>query len=65
MKKLLTLLFALVIAFSLTMPVFAQETGGGEAPAPKSEKKKMKKHKAAKKKGTKKKKGQKTEGETQ
>jgi hypothetical protein len=25
MKKLLTLLFALAVAFSLTMPVFAQE----------------------------------------
>jgi hypothetical protein len=26
MKKLLTLLFAVAVAFSLTMPVFAQET---------------------------------------
>jgi biopolymer transport protein ExbD len=26
MKKLLTLMFALAVAFSLTMPVFAQDT---------------------------------------
>ena len=31
MKKLLTLLFTFAIAFSLAMPVFAQDTGG-EAP---------------------------------
>ena len=29
MKKLLTLLFTFVIAFSLAMPVFAQDTGAG------------------------------------
>ena len=27
MKKLLTMLFAFAVAFSLAMPVFAQETG--------------------------------------
>ena len=52
MKKLLTLLFTTVIAFSLAMPVFAQDTGTQEAP--KAEKKtkaaaaKTKKVKAAK-----------------
>ena len=30
MKKLLSLLFTFMVAFSLAMPVFAQETGGGE-----------------------------------
>lgn len=41
MKKLLTLLFALAVAFSLSMPVFAQEAGGEAAPkATKAEKKK-------------------------
>jgi hypothetical protein len=39
MKRLLALLFTLVVAFSLTMPVFAQEAAAGEA-APKAEKKK-------------------------
>ncbi len=50
MKKLLTLLFSAVLVFSLAMPVFAQETGAGEAPK-KGEKKekKMKKAKKAKK----------------
>ena len=47
MKKLLSLLFALVVAFALTMPVFAQEAPAPEA-APKAEKKKVKKAKAAK-----------------
>ena len=32
MKKLLTMLFTAVIAFSLAMPVFAQDTGTQEAP---------------------------------
>ncbi len=50
MKKLLTLLFAALVAFSLTMPVFAQESGTQEAP--KAEKKK--KHKAPKEKKKKK-----------
>ncbi len=50
MKKLLTLLFMVAVAFSLTMPAFAQETAGGTA-APKAEKKekKAKKMKKAKK----------------
>jgi len=48
MKKLLSLLFALVVAFALTMPVYAQEAPAPEA-APKAEKKKVKKAKAAKK----------------
>ena len=44
MKKLLTLLFMLAVAFSLTMPVFAQETAGGTE-APKAEKKEKKEEK--------------------
>jgi len=54
MKKLLTLLFTAALAFSLAMPVFAQDTGTQEAP--KTEKKtkvaktaKTKKAKTAKK----------------
>ncbi len=51
MKKLLTLLFTLAVAFSLTMPVFAQDTGTQEAPkAEKAEKKKKKAPKEKKKK---------------
>ena len=51
MKKLFTLLFTAALAFSLAMPVFAQDTGSQEAP--KSEKKtKEKKTKAAKTKKT-------------
>lgn len=51
MKKLLTLLFTFALAFSLNMPVFAQEAGGTEqAPkAEKKEKKEKKAHKASKK----------------
>lgn len=45
MKKLLTLLFTFAVAFSLAMPVFAQETMGQEAPPPKA-------HKVEKKKKT-------------
>jgi hypothetical protein len=54
MKKLLTLLFTFAVAFSLAMPVFAQETTGQEA-APKAEKKKKppKPPKEKKKKGPK------------
>jgi len=50
MKKLLTLLFTFAVAFSLAMPVFAQEAAGGTA-APKAEKKvkKQKKEKKEKK----------------
>jgi len=50
LKKLLTLLFTFALAFSLAMPVFAQEAAGGQD-APKSEKKekKMKKEKKSKK----------------
>jgi hypothetical protein len=57
MKKLLTLLFTFAVAFSLAMPVFAQEATGQGA-APKVEKKVEKKKKAPKEK---KKKGPKTE----
>jgi len=49
MKRLLTLLFTFAVAFSLAMPVFAQETTGQEA-APKVEKKVEKKKKAPKEK---------------
>jgi len=34
MKKLLTLLFTAALAFSLAMPVFAQDAGTQEAPKP-------------------------------
>ncbi len=62
MKKLLTILFTLAIAFSLTMPVFAQDTGGQAAPeaSPKAEKKQKKEKKM--KKAKKEKKEKKTEG---
>ncbi len=49
MKKLLTLLFTFAIAFSLAMPVFAQDTAGQEAPKAT----KAKKTKATKTKKTK------------
>jgi ribosomal protein L12E/L44/L45/RPP1/RPP2 len=65
MKKLLTLLFALAVAFSLSMPVFAQEAAGQEA-APKAEKKEKKAKKAPKaKKAKKEKKEEKKAGEGQ
>ncbi len=49
MRRLFVLLFTFALAFSLAMPVVAQETGSQEA-APKAEKKmkKMKKVKKAK-----------------
>lgn len=43
MKRLLTLLFALAVAFSLAMPVLAQETTGKEAPPSKEQKLERKK----------------------
>jgi hypothetical protein len=55
MKKLLTLLATLAVAMTLSMPVFAQETGSQEtqtssAPTKKASKKKAsKKHKKSKK----------------
>jgi len=49
MKKLLTLLFTFALAFSLAVPVVAQETTGQEA-APKAGKKVEKKKKAPKEK---------------
>lgn len=50
MKKLLTMLFAGMIAFSLAMPVFAQDTGGQETTkATKTKKTKATKTKKAKK----------------
>ncbi|MGO8736222.1 MAG: hypothetical protein ACLQVM_25905 [Terriglobia bacterium] len=52
MKKLFALLFTFVLAFTLAMPVFAQDTGAA-AQAPKAEKKK--KAKKAKKEKTEKK----------
>jgi len=52
MKKLLTLLFTAMIATSLAMPVFAQDTGGQEttkaAKTKKTKATKTKKTKAAK-----------------
>lgn len=42
MKKLLTLVFALAVAFSLTMPVFAQDTTT-TPPAKTTKKEKVKK----------------------
>jgi hypothetical protein len=48
MKKLFALLFTFALAFSLAMPVFAQDTGAA-TPAPKAEKKKAKKAKKEKK----------------
>ena len=53
MKKLLTLLFTSVLAFSLAMPAFAQEASSQEA-APKAEKKEKKAKKAKKAKKEKK-----------
>jgi len=50
MKKLLTMLFTGMIAFSLAMPVFAQDTGGQETTkATKTKKTKATKTKKAKK----------------
>jgi hypothetical protein len=64
LKKLLTLLFTFALAFSLAMPVFAQEAGG-TTETPKKEKK-MKKEKPAKKeKKSKKEKKADTTGGTQ
>jgi hypothetical protein len=59
MKKLATLFFTFALAFSLAMPVFAQDTGSSEA-APKAEKasKKSKKMKKATKKSKKEKKSE-------
>jgi len=49
MKKLLTMLFTLAVVFSLTMPVFSQEAGGGETTkTTKSKKTKAPKTKKAK-----------------
>jgi mannitol-specific phosphotransferase system IIBC component len=59
MKKLLTLLFALVVAFALTMPVFAQEAPASQET--KTETKAEKKKKAPKPKKEKKKKEEKKE----
>ena len=60
MKKLLTLVFALAVAFSLTLPVFAQDTSGQTTPPAKTTKKekakkapKAKKEKKQKKEDTK------------
>jgi len=53
MKKLLALLFTAVIAFSLAMPVFAQDTGTQEAPKTEKKTKKTKAAKAKKEKKTK------------
>jgi len=49
MKKLLTLLFTSMIAFSLAMPVFAQDAGTQEAPKTTAKTKKAKKVKKEKK----------------
>jgi len=59
MKKLITLLFTGVLAFTLAMPAFAQDAGGQDAAAaPKAEKKEKK---AKKEKKTKKEKKAKTD----
>jgi hypothetical protein len=62
MKKLATLFFTFALAFSLAMPVFAQDSGSTE-PAPKAEKthKKVKKEKKVKKAAKKSKKEKKSE----
>ena len=52
MKKLLTMLASAVIAFSLAVPVFAQDTGTQEAPKAEKKTKEAKTH-AAKTKKTK------------
>jgi hypothetical protein len=59
MKKLATLLFTFALAFSLAMPVFAQDAGSSDA-APKAEKahKKEKKMKKSAKKSKKEKKSE-------
>ncbi len=62
MKKLATLLFTFALAFTLAMPVFAQEAGSTEA-APKAEKA-GKKEKKATKKASKKEKKEKKGDET-
>lgn len=49
MKKLLTLLFSVVIALSLTTASFAQEAGGDKKDDTKKSEKKEKKAKKAKK----------------
>jgi hypothetical protein len=49
MKKLLTLLFTLALAFSLGAPVFAAPTGAGQSSTTTTSKKKKKKAKKAKK----------------
>ena len=54
MKKLLTLLFTFALAFSLAMPVFAQDAAGQDTAAPKAEKKEKKAKKAKKSKKEKK-----------
>ncbi len=59
MKKLLTLLAAMVVAVSLSMPVFAQEAQAEGAAQTAPAKKAAKKKHAAKKKAAKKKKGKK------
>lgn len=60
MKKLATLLFTFALAFSLAMPVFAQDAGSTDA-APKAEKAGKKEKKAAKKAAKKEKKEKKSE----
>lgn len=50
MKKLFTLLFTAALAFSLAMPVFAQDTGSQEAPKAQKEKKPKKEKKSKKEK---------------
>ncbi|PYU96146.1 MAG: hypothetical protein DMG26_08700 [Acidobacteria bacterium] len=56
MKKVLTLLFTFALAFSLAMPVFAQDApaAGQDTAAPKAEKKEKKAKKAKKSKKEKK-----------
>ena len=53
MKRVLALLFTLVVAFAMTMPVFAQEAAGGSTETTAKTTKKTKKTKAAKTKKSK------------
>lgn len=53
MKKLSVLLVTLVVAFAMTMPVFAQESSGQSTEASTTKTKKAKKTKASKTKKTK------------
>jgi len=63
MKKFLTLLFTLAVAFSLSMPAFSQEAGGMQGEKKEETGKEAKKAKKGKKGSKKSKKEEKKEGE--